>query len=162
MENSSQTEQAFIEAIEQYKQLIYKVCYMYSSNGSELNDLYQEVVVNLWRGFKNFKGDSALSTWIYRVGLNTCISYYRKTLSRPQTVTLTDTLEVFEDSSKTEQIRELYRLVNKLNKFERALILLWLDNKTYEEIADIMGLSRNTIASKLKRIKTKIVEMSNQ
>jgi RNA polymerase sigma-70 factor (ECF subfamily) len=162
MEKSPSLEQTFIEAIEQYKHLIYKVCYMYSSDGCELNDLYQEVVVNLWRGFKDFKGDSALSTWIYRVALNTCISYYRKTSSRPQTVALVDNLEVYEDTVKTEQIRELYRLVNMLNKFERALILLWLDNKTYEEIADIMGLSRNTIASKLKRVKTKLVDMSNQ
>jgi RNA polymerase sigma-70 factor (ECF subfamily) len=77
-------------------------------------------------------------------------------------VALVDNLEVYEDTVKTEQIRELYRLVNMLNKFERALILLWLDNKTYEEIADIMGLSRNTIASKLKRVKTKLVDMSNQ
>lgn len=162
MEKDPALEQEFISTVQQNKQIIYKVCYMYASNSYELNDLYQEVVINLWRGFSNFRGDSSISSWIYRIGLNTCISYYRKSSSRPKTVALVDNLEVYEDTAKTAQLKELYRLINMLNKLERALILLWLDDKTYDEIAEIMGLNRNTIASKLKRIKTKIVEMANQ
>lgn len=162
MKISPDTEQEFVSTIESNKQLIYKVCYLYATDSFELNDLYQEVVINLWRGFSDFRGDSSISSWIYRVGLNTCISYYRKSSSKPKTIPLVDNLEIYEDTIKTTQIKEMYRLIGKLSKIERALILLWLDEKTYDEIGEIMGLNRNTVASRLKRIREKIVEMSNQ
>ncbi len=162
MKISPDKEQEFVSTIERHKQLIYKVCYLYATDSFELNDLYQEVVINLWRGFSDFRGDSSISSWIYRVGLNTCISYYRKSSSKPKTIPLVDNLEIYEDTIKTTQIKEMYRLIGKLSKIERALILLWLDEKTYDEIGEIMGLNRNTVASRLKRIREKIVEMSNQ
>jgi RNA polymerase sigma-70 factor (ECF subfamily) len=162
MKISPDKEQEFVSIVERNKQLIYKVCYMYADDSLELNDLYQEVVINLWKGFDNFRGDSSISSWIYRVGLNTCISYYRKSSSKPKTISLVDNIEIYEDTVKTAQIKEMYSLIGKLNKIERALILLWLDEKTYDEIAEIMGLNRNTVASRLKRIREKIVEMSNQ
>lgn len=157
-----QREKEFVTLVEEYKQVIYKVCYMYATGTDHLNDLYQEVVINLWKAFPNFRGESKVSTWIYRIGLNTCVSFYRKSKVRPEVVPLTVDLEDFAyEESKTSQLRELYRLINRLNPLERALILLWLEEKSYVEIADITGLTRSNVAVKLNRIKEKLKTMSN-
>ena len=147
----------------EYRQVIYKVCYIYTTDSDNLNDLYQEVVINLWKSFSRFRGECKASTWVYRIALNTCITFFRKTNSRPQVVPITVDLEsVFaEEESKTAQLRELYRMINMLGKLERALILLWLEERSYQEIADILGLSKNNVAVKLNRIKEKLKVMSN-
>ena len=155
-------EREFISLVEEYKQVIYKVCYIYSTSEENLNDLYQEVVINLWKAFPRFRGDCKVSTWVYRIGLNTCISFFRKSKSRPQLVPLTVDLGDFEDKEdKTVLIRELYQMINRLGKMERALILLWLEEKSYQEMADITGLTRSNVAVKLNRIKEKLKTMSN-
>jgi len=155
-------EKEFIALVEAHKQIIYKVCYMYASGADNLNDLYQEVVINLWRAYPHFRGESKVSTWVYRIGLNTCISFYRKSKKRPEVVPLTVDLEDFSyEEDKTAQLKELYRMINRLNPLERAIILLWLEEKNYNEIAEITGLSRNNVAVKLNRIKEKLKTMSD-
>ena len=146
---AQQQEKEFIALVEEYKQVIYKVCYIYASDPENLNDLYQEVVINLWKAFPRFRGECKASTWVYRIGLNTCISFFRKSKSKP------------EEEDKTTQLHELYRMINRLGRLERALILLWLEEKSYQEMADITGLSRNNVAVKLNRIKEKLRIMSN-
>lgn len=84
--------------MEEHKQLIYKVCYIYSTDADNLNDLYQEVVINLWKAFPRFRGECKASTWIYRIGLNTCISFFRKSRSKPEVVPITVDLESFDNS----------------------------------------------------------------
>jgi RNA polymerase sigma-70 factor (ECF subfamily) len=157
-----QREKDFITLVEDYKQVIYKVCYVYAADPENLNDMYQEVVINLWKAYPRFRGESKVSTWIYRISLNTCISFYRKSKKKPEIIPLTIDLEAQACSDdKSLQIRELYQMINWLGRLERALILLWLEEKSYQEIADITGLSRNNIAVKLNRIKEKLKTMSN-
>lgn len=158
-----QQEKDFIALVENYKQVIYKVCYIYATDPDNLNDLYQEVVINLWKAFPRFRGECKVSTWVYRIGLNTCISFFRKSKSRPEVVPISVDLEaVAEDEDKTAQLRELYRMINCLGRLERALILLWLEERSYQEMAEITGISRNNVAVKLNRIKEKLKQMSNE
>ena len=159
----SELEKEFLALVDAQKRTIYKVCYMYAEDQEELNDLYQEVVLNLWKSFPRYRGDSKLVTWVYRIAMNTCITYLRHTHTRPQTVSLTvDVTEPWDnEESKTAQLKELYRLISQLGKLERALILLWLEERSYQEMADILGLSKNNVAVKLNRVKEKLKKMSN-
>ena len=121
------------------------------------------MLVNLWQGFDSFKGDAKVSSWIYRVSLNTCISFYRKHDKITDTLPLENLFGlVSEEDEKAARLREMYRLIGQLNRLEKAIIMLWLDERSYEEIAEITGLSRNNIASKLKRIKEKLNVLANQ
>ena len=159
--NDSDIEKAFLELIRQNERLIYKVCSVYVSDEFPMADLYQEVVYNLWKSFPKFRHESALSTWMYRVALNTCITCIRKELRRPKYMTVPDFSEcLIEPESMEENIREMYRLIHQLKTLERAIILLWLEEKSYQEIADITGLTLNNVAIKLKRIKEKLKSMS--
>lgn len=162
MKATQQQEKEFISLVEAHKRIIYKVCYMYASDRENLNDLYQEVVINLWKAFPRFRGECEASTWVYRIGLNTCISFFRKSKSRPEVVPITMDLEAFADEEdQTARLNELYRMINSLNQLERALILLWLEERSYQEIAEIIGISRNNVAVKLNRIREKLKVMSN-
>ena len=108
-------------------------------------------------------GDSKLTTWVYRIAMNTCITFLRRTNARPQTVPMTANVAQLEaDEDTTGQLRELYRLINQLGKLERALILLWLEERSYEEIADILGITKTNVAVKLNRTKEKLKKMSNR
>ncbi|MEA4904271.1 ECF RNA polymerase sigma-E factor [bioreactor metagenome] len=160
---SKEAEREFIELIEKHSRLIYKVCFMYASDNDELNDLYQEVLINLWRSHDAFRGNATYSTWIYRIGLNTCISYIRQKKRRPLLIPLGVDLEnIAEQKNNREELRELYRLINQLSKIEKAIVLLYLEEKTYDEISEIVGITRGNVGVKLNRIKTKLKEMSNQ
>lgn len=150
----------FAELVNRYKDVIFKVCYVYASR-EELEDYYQEVLIQLWRSLPKFRNESKMSTWIYRISLNTCISYVRKN-KKVNKVSLIDWDFIDNDIEKKYYIDELYLLINRLNKFEKAIILLWLEDRDYEEIASIVGISKNNVAVKLNRIKEKLRRMSNQ
>ncbi len=150
----------FAELVNRYKDVIFKVCYVYASR-EELEDYYQEVLIQLWRSLPKFRNESKMSTWIYRISLNTCISYVRKN-KKVNKVSLIDLDFIDNDIEKKYYIDELYLLINRLNKFEKAIILLWLEERDYEEIASIVGISKNNVAVKLNRIKEKLRRMSNQ
>lgn len=157
------SEKEFVALVEEYKQIIYKVCYIYSTSGENLNDLYQEIVINLWKGFPRFRGECKVSTWVYRISLNTCVSFLRKTKSKPEVIPITFDIEnLAAEENKTSMIHELYELINRLGQMERALILLWLEEKSYQEMAEITGFSRANVAVKLNRIKEKLKAMSNK
>jgi len=159
--NDSSFEKEFIELIRQNERLIYKVCSIYVSEEYPMADLYQEVVYNLWKGFPKFHNDCSVSTWMYRVALNTCITGIRKELRRPKHVPILELQEnLIEPESMEENIREMYRLIYQLKTLERAIILLYLEEKSYQEIADITGLTLSNVAIKLKRIKEKLKKMS--
>ena len=156
-------ENDFLELISEQKRTIYKVCYVYAKDQDDLNDLFQEVVLNLWKGFPRYRGDSKLSTWVYRIAMNTCITFLRRSSTRPLTVPITADVagSLIEEEGKTGQLQELYRLINQLGKLERALILLWLEERSYQEMADILGISKGNVAVKLTRVKEKLKKMSN-
>lgn len=154
MRKVTQQETDFLGIVEHHRGVITRVCYMYASDRDHFNDLYQETLANLWQGVGKFRGDSNIATWIYRVTINTCITYYRSNRRHNETESLDSLYDIAEEvSTRTSDIKEMYKMISRLRKLDRAIILLWLDEKSYDEIAEITGLSRNNVASRLRRIK---------
>lgn len=163
MEHKTDKEQRFTTIIERNRQLIYKVCYMYATDDAHFKDLYQEVLINLWKGLDHFRGESQLSTWIYRTCINTCVSVYRKNHKYDEMLSLEGVSVVdCDDGTRLQQLREMYGLINRLDRMEKAIILLWLDEKSYDEISEITGMCRNSVASRLRRIKIKLQQLSEE
>lgn len=136
---------------------------MFSNNPEEVADLFQEILINLWKGFPKFRGESNLRTWIYRVSLNTCISYERKKSRRPDSLPLTMEINLFEDSDDdSRQVQMLRERISRLGPFDRAIVLLWLENMTYDEIGAIVGISAKNVSVRLVRIREQLKKMSNE
>ncbi len=161
-------EKQFAQTAAEHKSTIYTVCYMFSQDADEVNDLFQEVLVNLWKGFESFEHRSDIKTWIYRVALNTCISIDRKKkvstiLQRRQaTERLTMDINLFEDRDEdTRQVDMLHKRISKLQPFDRAIVLLWLENLSYEEIGQIVGITTKNVSVRLFRIREQLKQMSN-
>lgn len=149
--------------VKEYRKTIYTVCYFFSKDTEEVNDLYQEILINLWKGFPNYRGDSSLKTWIWRVSLNTCSNQERKKKSRIRTVPLSIDIDLYNDEDAgSRQIQMLYDRINRLDVFDRAIILLWLENMTYQDIADVVGISVSNVTTRLFRIKEQLKTMSNK
>ena len=128
------TERQFAKTVREHKSTIYTVCYMFSKDDDEVNDLFQEVLINLWKGYDSFGHRSDIKTWIYRVALNTCISLDRKK-RRTATVRLAMDINLFEDRDEdTRQVDLLHKRIQRLQPFDRAIVLLWLEDLSYEEI----------------------------
>ncbi|MBR5378524.1 MAG: RNA polymerase sigma factor [Bacteroidales bacterium] len=156
-------EHQFELLVRQHKRTIYMVCYMFSRNKAEIDDLFQEILIRLWNGFDNYEGRSTAQTWIYRVALNTAINQDKKERRRIETVPLTVDIDPYEaDDPKTQQIRELYDRISRLDLIDRSLILLWLEGITYDEIGAIIGITPNNVGVRLARIKEKLVQMSKK
>lgn len=159
----SQDETTFAKMAKEHKSTIYTVCYMFSKDSDEVADLFQEVLVNLWRGFKGFEGRSDVNTWIYRVALNTCISAGRKKKRRKNKETLNMDINLFEDNDRdTRQVDLLHKRISRLQPFDRAIVLLWLENMSYNEIGAVVGISAKNVSVKLYRIKEELKRMSNK
>jgi RNA polymerase sigma-70 factor (ECF subfamily) len=154
-------EAEFAQIVKANRSTIYTVCYMFSKDPDEVGDLFQETLINLWRGFASFKGKSEVSTWIWRVSLNTCISSERKKKLR-RTEPLSMELNVFDSRDEdNRQIQMLHSRIHRLQPFDRAIVLLWLENLSYEEIASIVGISVKNVSVRLFRIKEELKKMSN-
>ncbi len=154
-------EKQFAQTVAEHKSTIYTVCYMFSKDVDEVNDLFQEVLVNLWKGFEGFQHRSDIKSWIYRVSLNTCISLERKKRRSP-VERLTMDINLFEDKDEdTRQVDRLHQRISKLQPFDRAIVLLWLENLSYEEIGLIVGISAKNVSVRLYRIKEQLKNMSN-
>ncbi len=161
MNSESQCMQLFETILSQYGPMVSKVCYMYGTDEDQRKDLYQECMANVWQGLRSFRGDSKLSTWLYRACINTCITAYRRNAVRA-TVPLDSAPPIAaDDNSRSDDLKEMYRLLSQLSPVERALIMMWLDEKSYDEISDVTGMPRNTVASRLRRIKAKLVDLAN-
>ena len=149
----NELESKFAQTIKQNKSTIYTVCYMFSKDADEVNDLFQEAVINMWRGFEGFENRINVKTWIYRVTLNTCISQDRKK-RRTDAEPLTMDINLFEDRDEdTRQVDMLHERISRLQPFDRAIVLLWLENMPYEEIGQVVGISTTAVATRLYRIK---------
>ena len=158
-----QYEKEFTNVVRENKATIYTVCYMFSADKDEVEDLFQEVLVALWRGFESFRGESKVSSWIYRVALNTCISLERKKSRRPDTARLTMDINLFSDTDEeSRQAQMLRERIGKLGVFDRAIVLLWLENLSYEEIGAIVGITAKNVSVRLVRIREQLKNMSNE
>ena len=142
---------------------------MFSKDADEVNDLFQETLINLWKGFESFENRSDIRTWIYRVALNTCISVDRKKRRNPLSFLkgkdeqrLSMGINLFEDRDEdTRQVDMLHKRIAKLQPFDRAIVLLWLENLPYEEIGQIVGISTKNVSVRLFRIREQLKNMSN-
>lgn len=153
----------FTQTIREHKGTIYTVCYMFSNNPQEVADLFQEILINLWKGFPKFRSDSNVRTWIYRVSLNTCISSERKKSRNKDTLPLKMDINLFDDSDEdSKQVQMLRARISKLGPFDRAIVLLWLENLSYDEIGAIVGISAKNVSVRLVRIKDQLKKMSNE
>ena len=154
-------ETAFAQMVKEHKNTIYTVCFMFSKDSDEVNDLFQEVLINLWQGFASFEGKSKIDTWIWRVSFNTCISQERKK-KRTSAIPLTMGIDLFNDKDDdTKQVKILYDRIHRLKPFDRAIVLLWLEGMPYDEIAAIVGITTKNVSVRLYRIKEELKQMSN-
>ncbi len=159
----NQTERDFIKLLEGNKDRIYRICKIYAVSPIEPQDLFQEVVIQVWKSLPAFKGNSSISTWIYKIALNVCYSSKMKfNKSNKNTVRLESIHfilpEITDDKSQQENFEALKDCISSLNEKERAIIILYLDELPYKEIALITGLKENHIAVKMKRIRNKLLE----
>lgn len=157
------SEKEFAKIVRENKTTIYTVCYMFSDDREEVENLFQEVLIALWQGLDSFRGESALRSWIYRISLNTCISADRKKRRRADSVRLDMKIDLFADTDDdTRQVQMLRSRIGKLGVFDRAIILLWLENLSYEEIGAIVGISAKNVSVRLVRIREQLKNMSNE
>lgn len=167
----------FEQLVERHKAAIYSVCLMYASNRHEADDIFQEVLVNIWKGLKSYKGadsersgkfscrsndidSNVMKSWIYRIALNTCISYKRK--KRIKTEPLDLSPDIFQpDTVVGKQTETLHRRITRLEPIDRAIVLLWLEAMPYDEIGEIVGLEPKNVGVRLIRIKEKLKKMKD-
>ena len=156
-------EQEFSELVHRHKSTIYTVCYMFSKDNDEVQDLFQDILANLWTGFGSFRGESQQKTWVWRVALNTCISAERKKKSRQQAGQLSMDIDLYaDDDNDTLQVQALHKRINSLGLVDRAIILLWLEDMSYDEIGAIMGITSKHVGVKLFRIKERLKQIKDK
>lgn len=156
-----QIEVEFTTAIKENEGIIYKIARIYSNTLEDQKDLYQEIVYQLWKSFPKFQGNSKISTWMYRVALNTSITFLKKEKRIEHKVPIDSVLyQKIEqvDTLMDERITILYAQIQKLNVIEKGIILLYLEGKNYNEIASITGFTSSNIGTRLNRIKNKLKE----
>ncbi|UII20057.1 RNA polymerase sigma factor [Fulvivirga ligni] len=160
--NLKLTEQQFLDILDENQNIIHKVCSMYTRCSEDHNDLFQEIMLQLWKGYTRFKGDAKITTWMYRVSLYTAISIYKKKKFRQE---VQDTvLHVKNESEEHDpyQYENLNLAIESLSKTNKALIILYLDEKSYKEIAEIMEISESNVGVKINRIKKQLKDILNQ
>ena len=157
--NTKNNEQAFTDLVRRQRSTIYTVCYMFSKDQDEVNDLFQEVLIKLWQGWEKFRGDSQEHTWVYRVALNTCISIDRSKKSKKRTQIM-DGVNLFDESDASNQQTEmLHQRIMKLQPFDRAIVLLWLEDLSYDEIGAIVGITAKNVSVRLVRIREQLKKL---
>jgi RNA polymerase sigma factor (sigma-70 family) len=159
-------EREFLHIIRENQGIIYKVCNMYCDTGEDRNDLFQEIVAQLWKSYPSFRKESKITTWMYRVGLNTAITTFKKSKRRPDQNRLTyENFQIADENHETdteENIKLLHLAVEQLTGIEKSIILLFLENKKYEEIAEITGITQNYVRVKMNRIKKKLKKLMDE
>jgi RNA polymerase sigma-70 factor (ECF subfamily) len=153
-------ERKFSQELEKNQSIIHKICRSYTNSEAAHKDLFQEITIQLWRAYPKFRGDSKFSTWMYRVAFNTAISLYRKSKRTVQTTPIYDNLKEY-DETHDKQLELLYKAIQSLNDIEKALALLYLEDKSYKEIALTLGISEVNARVKMNRTKTKLKTILN-
>ncbi len=162
---NKELEHSFVTNLEQNQNIVHKVCRIYTSDPDSHNDLFQEITIQLWKAYPKFRGDAKFSTWMYRVALNTAITLYRRSKRSLRTTDL-DSIdfkikaEEYDDEVE-QQLKLMYAAVKQLNDIEKALVFLYLEDKSYKEIAETMGISEVNARVKMNRVKTKLKKILN-
>ena len=158
-------EDKFLKDFENNQNIVHKVCRIYTTNQNAHNDLFQEVAIQLWKNYPKFRGDSKFSTWMYRVALNTAISLYRKSIRRIKTQDIDNVSFKIEsteyDDTQDVQLQYLYSAIRTLSDIDRALIFLYLEDKSYREISSALGISEVNARVKMNRAKEKLKNILN-
>ncbi|NQV78668.1 MAG: sigma-70 family RNA polymerase sigma factor [Lutibacter sp.] len=158
-------EHKFISEFQENQNIIHKVCRIYTNNQDAHNDLFQEITIQLWKAYPKFRGDSKLSTWMYRIGLNTAITLYRKSKRSIVTQDFDSVLHRIQstdyDNTEEEQLKLMYKAIYQLSDIDKALIFLYLEDKNYKEISDTIGISEVNARVKMNRIKTRLRTILN-
>ena len=158
-------EHNFVTLLEKNQNIVHKVCRIYTSDSDSHNDLFQEITIQLWKAYPKFRGDAKFSTWMYRVALNTAITLYRKSKKNIKTSdydALSFKISAEEYDYEVEQrLKLMYEAVKKLNDIEKALVFLYLEDKSYREISETMGISEVNARVKMNRVKTKLKKILN-
>lgn len=156
-------EQTFISLIRQHQNIIYKVCNIYMDTADDREDLFQEITLQAWQSYQRFRGDAQFSTWLYRVALNTAITFFKKEKKQPAFVPATALPETAEYNEPVEeQVKAMYRAIADLSKIDKALVTLYLEEYSYQEIGDMLGITANNVAVKMNRIKARLREESKK
>ncbi|TVZ23488.1 RNA polymerase sigma-70 factor (ECF subfamily) [Dokdonia sp. Hel_I_63] len=158
-------EDNFVTLLEENQNIVHKICRLYTNNRDQHNDLFQEITIQLWRAFPKFRGDSKFSTWMYRVGLNTAITLYRKSKRTVQTQDFDSVMfrissEEYDDTVE-QQLKLMYSAVKELNDIDKALVFLYLEDKNYSEISETLGISEVNARVKMNRVKKKLKKILN-
>ena len=149
----------FLELIDQHKGILHKVAKMYMDNFEDQNDLIQEIVLQLWKSFDRFEGNAQFSTWMYRVSLNTALTFFKKKKKKTDRHTFLENIDQINEvdsGEKETQLELFYKAVHELNKVEKALIFLFLEGQSHKEIGSNLGISEGNARVKLNRTKEKI------
>ena len=158
---NSETE--FIALLDEHQNIIHKICRLYTNNEVEHEDLFQEISIQLWRSYNRFEGKSKFSTWMYRVVINTAITIYRKEKKRLNTQPLNDQFTAIAQEEYNAQVDEqmawLYQKIKDFSEIDKALVLLYLEDKRYDEIAETLGISAGNARVKMNRIKERLKKM---
>lgn len=144
--------------------IIVKICRAYTNSQEDFEDYYQEVCLQIWRSKENFKDQSKWSTWVYRITLNVCLTLLKKTKNNGQSFVSDSLPDVITEDSKAfsdESLNELYKAIRQLSEIDRGVILLYLEERTYQEIAEVMGTNQNNIGVRIKRIKQRLKKLLN-
>jgi RNA polymerase sigma-70 factor (ECF subfamily) len=156
----------FLQLVKEHQKMIHKICHLYGHTPHEREDLFQEIVVQSWKGYTRFRGDAKFSTWLYRVALNTAISSLRK---KEKNIAYVDPFvlpvtspEIVDINSEQEQLQQMYEAIRKLCEIDRAIVMLYLEDTSYEEMEEILGITQNHLRVKMNRIKEKLRKLTNQ
>ena len=161
--NKKEIEQEFIDRVMGAQGIVHKVCGMYCDNREDRKDLFQEILINLWKSYPSFRGDSKFSTWMYRVSLNVAIQRLRKTNKKKEDATQPIDFDEIayptKESLPEKELKMMYAAINRLSDVEKALVMLYMDEKGNEQIAEIMGISQNYVRVKMTRIREKLKKL---
>jgi RNA polymerase sigma-70 factor (ECF subfamily) len=155
------TEKEFIQLINQHQKIIHKVCNLYLTWQEDKEDLFQEITLQAWKAYSQFRGDAKFSTWLYRVSLNTAITFFRKDKKNAFIASVSEIPDLVHMGDKDpieEKTKAMYAAIANLSKIDKAIVMLYLEDYSYAEISDIIGITANNIAVKMNRIKVKLRE----
>jgi RNA polymerase sigma factor (sigma-70 family) len=159
-----EAEKEFEKRISEHELLLYKICGMYAYTEADRQDLFQEIVIQLWKSYSKFKGDAQFSTWLYRVAINTAITGLRKKKKSITSYEPVSSIEQISDENSTmaeeERLRQLYKAIEQLNDVEKAIVMLYMEERSYNEMEDILGISQGNLRVKMNRIKDKLRQIT--